>query len=158
MREEKDMENKTEAQCLYELAMKHIYGDGVPEDNELAVKLLTRAKDMGHVRLPIIWGFAITMATERQSIWERPMNCTCILQTAAMERAWNWWGVSITGASMWSRTAHRRNTGFGKLWKAQTRKLPWKRKRNFYMPKAAAGIICPLTIRQERGRIISKSA
>lgn len=49
MREEKDMENKTEAQCLYELAMKHIYGDGVPEDNELAVKLLTRAKDMGHV-------------------------------------------------------------------------------------------------------------
>lgn len=23
------MENKTEAQCLYELAMKHIYGDGV---------------------------------------------------------------------------------------------------------------------------------
>ena len=32
MREEKDMENKTEAQCLYELAMKHIYGDGVPED------------------------------------------------------------------------------------------------------------------------------
>ncbi len=27
MREEKDMENKTEAQCLYELAMKHIYGN-----------------------------------------------------------------------------------------------------------------------------------
>lgn len=24
------------AQELYELAMKHIYGDGVPEDNELA--------------------------------------------------------------------------------------------------------------------------
>ena len=34
---------------LYELAMKHIYGDGVPEDNELAVKLLTQAHDMGHV-------------------------------------------------------------------------------------------------------------
>lgn len=34
---------------LYELAMKHIYGDGVPENNELAVKLLTQAHDMGHV-------------------------------------------------------------------------------------------------------------
>lgn len=34
---------------LYELAMKHIYGDGVEEDNEQAVKLLTRAHDMGHV-------------------------------------------------------------------------------------------------------------
>ena len=30
-----------EAQALFEQAMKHIYGDGVPEDNELAVKLLT---------------------------------------------------------------------------------------------------------------------
>ena len=36
-------------QELYELAMKHIYGDGVPEDNELAVKLLTQAHDLGHV-------------------------------------------------------------------------------------------------------------
>lgn len=36
-------------QGLYELAMKHIYGDGVSEDNELAVKLLTQAHDMGHV-------------------------------------------------------------------------------------------------------------
>ena len=37
------------AQELYELAMKHIYGDGVPEDNDLATKLLTEAYDMGHV-------------------------------------------------------------------------------------------------------------
>lgn len=37
------------AQELYELAMKHFYGDGVPEDNELAVKLLTQAHEMGHV-------------------------------------------------------------------------------------------------------------
>ncbi len=37
------------AQELYELAMKCIYGDGVPENNELAVKLLTQAHDMGHV-------------------------------------------------------------------------------------------------------------
>ena len=36
-------------QELYELAMKHIYGDGVPEDNDLATKLLTQAHDMGHV-------------------------------------------------------------------------------------------------------------
>lgn len=42
------MENQ-KAQALYELAVKHIYGDGVPEDNELAVKLLTQAHDMGHV-------------------------------------------------------------------------------------------------------------
>lgn len=37
------------AQELYELAMKHIYGDGVPEDNELATSLLMQAHDMGHV-------------------------------------------------------------------------------------------------------------
>ncbi len=152
------MENKTEAQCLYELAMKHIYGDGVPEDNELAVKLLTRAKDMGHVEASYNLGICYHYGYGTVIDLEKPMNCTCILQTAAMERAWNWWGVSITGASMWSRTAHRQNTGFGKLWKAQTRKLSWKRKRNFHMPKAVAGIICPLTIRQERGRIKSKSA
>ena len=36
------------AQELYELAMKHIYGNGVPEDNELAFRLLTQAHDMGH--------------------------------------------------------------------------------------------------------------
>lgn len=28
----------------YELAMKHIYGEGVPEDNELAVKLLIQIR------------------------------------------------------------------------------------------------------------------
>lgn len=38
-----------QAQELYELAMKHIYGDGVPEDNKLATKLLTQAHDMGHI-------------------------------------------------------------------------------------------------------------
>lgn len=38
-----------DAQELFELAMKHIYGDGVPEDNELATKLLIQAHDMGHV-------------------------------------------------------------------------------------------------------------
>lgn len=37
------------AQELYELAMKHIYGDGVSEDNELAFRLLTQAHDMGHI-------------------------------------------------------------------------------------------------------------
>ena len=38
-----------DAQSLYELAMKHIYGDGVPEDNDLATRLLIEAHDMGHV-------------------------------------------------------------------------------------------------------------
>ncbi|MBR3298112.1 MAG: sel1 repeat family protein [Clostridia bacterium] len=37
------------AQEIFELAMKHIYGDGVPEDNELAFELLTRAHEMGHI-------------------------------------------------------------------------------------------------------------
>ena len=36
-------------QELFELAMRHIYGDGVPEDNELALQLLTQARDTGHV-------------------------------------------------------------------------------------------------------------
>ena len=37
------------AQELFELAMKHIYGDGVPEDNDLATKLLIQSHEMGHV-------------------------------------------------------------------------------------------------------------
>lgn len=37
------------AQELFELAMKHIYGDGVPEDNDLATQLLTQAHGLGHV-------------------------------------------------------------------------------------------------------------
>ena len=43
------MELCRDGQGLFELAMKHIYGDGVPEDNELAVKLLTEAQELGHV-------------------------------------------------------------------------------------------------------------
>ncbi len=43
-----EIEMSADAQTLYELAMKHIYGDGVSEDNELAVKLLTYAHEMGH--------------------------------------------------------------------------------------------------------------
>ena len=46
---ESNIDGQTEGQALFELAMKHVYGDGVPEDNELAVKLLTQAHDMGHV-------------------------------------------------------------------------------------------------------------
>lgn len=37
------------AQELFELAMKHIYGDGVPEDNDLATKLLIQSHEMGNV-------------------------------------------------------------------------------------------------------------
>ena len=36
------------SQELFQLAMKHIYGDGVQEDNELAAKLLTQAHEIGH--------------------------------------------------------------------------------------------------------------
>lgn len=38
-----------DARALFELAMKYIYGDGVPENNKLATRLLIRAHDMGHV-------------------------------------------------------------------------------------------------------------
>ena len=37
------------AQDLFQLAMRHIYGDGVPEDNDLAFRLLEQAHEMGHV-------------------------------------------------------------------------------------------------------------
>ena len=43
-----EIEMSADAQAIYELAMKHIYGDGVSEDNDLATKLLTYAHDMGH--------------------------------------------------------------------------------------------------------------
>ncbi len=39
---------QVDANGLYLLAMKHIYGDGVPEDNEQAWKLLTQAHALGH--------------------------------------------------------------------------------------------------------------
>ena len=35
-------------EALYRLAMLHIYGDGVPEDNDLAAALLLRAARQGH--------------------------------------------------------------------------------------------------------------
>ena len=38
-----------QAQEKFTLAMKYIYGDGVPEDNERAMVLLTQACDRGHV-------------------------------------------------------------------------------------------------------------
>ena len=38
-----------DAQACFELAMRHIYADGVPEDNALALRLLTRADEMDHV-------------------------------------------------------------------------------------------------------------
>lgn len=41
-------DRQKDAQALFEIAMKHIYGDGVPEDNERAFELLTRAQQMGH--------------------------------------------------------------------------------------------------------------
>lgn len=37
------------AQDLFDLAMRYIYGNGVPEDNEMAADLLTRAYERGHV-------------------------------------------------------------------------------------------------------------
>lgn len=40
---------QTGGQELFELAMKHIYGDGVPEDNDLAFELLTQAYALGHI-------------------------------------------------------------------------------------------------------------
>ena len=41
--------DRNSAQSLFELAMRHIYGQGVPEDNKLAAELLTRAYSAGHV-------------------------------------------------------------------------------------------------------------
>ena len=43
------VEENMDSQELYELAMKHIYGDGVSEDNDLAFKLLNQAHEMGHI-------------------------------------------------------------------------------------------------------------
>lgn len=42
------VDKSMDAQKMYELAMKHIYGDGVPEDNALAAQLLENAHAMGH--------------------------------------------------------------------------------------------------------------
>ena len=38
-----------DGQELYQLAMKHIYGDGVTENNDLAFKLLSQAHELGHI-------------------------------------------------------------------------------------------------------------
>lgn len=43
------MNTNLDAQAKFELAMKHIYGDDVAEDNELAATLLTEAYALGHV-------------------------------------------------------------------------------------------------------------
>ncbi len=43
------LEKTERAKGLFELAMKHIYGDGVPEYNDLAFRLLAHARAMGHM-------------------------------------------------------------------------------------------------------------
>lgn len=48
-RSDSGCENVTSAKAIFELAMRHIYGDGVPEDNVFAFELLTRAHEMGHI-------------------------------------------------------------------------------------------------------------
>lgn len=61
-------------QDLFETAMKYIYGDGVPEDNELAVKLLTQAHDMGHVEatynLGICYHYGYGTAVDLEKAYE----------------------------------------------------------------------------------------
>lgn len=44
-----EIEMSLGAEPLFRLAMKHIYGDGVPEDNAVALEQLTRARELGHV-------------------------------------------------------------------------------------------------------------
>ena len=39
---------QNDPEALYRLAMLHIYGDGVPEDNDLAAALLFRAARQDH--------------------------------------------------------------------------------------------------------------
>lgn len=61
-------------QDLYELAMKHIYGNGVPEDNDLATKLLIQAHDMGHVEatynLGICYHYGFGIAVDLAKAYE----------------------------------------------------------------------------------------
>lgn len=38
-----------QAEKLFQLAMRHIYGDGVEENNDRALVLLTQAAELGHV-------------------------------------------------------------------------------------------------------------
>ena len=60
-----------DAQSLYELAMKHIYGDGVPEDNDLAAKLLNKAHDMGHVEATYNLGIYVEQDRKQAEYWFR---------------------------------------------------------------------------------------
>lgn len=41
--------SRGDADCQYQLAMRHIYGNGVPEDNVLALELLQKAASQNHV-------------------------------------------------------------------------------------------------------------
>ena len=43
------MSPSADAEALYQLGMKHVYGDTVPEDYGRAVELLTQAYALGHV-------------------------------------------------------------------------------------------------------------
>lgn len=64
------------AQELFELAMKHIYGDGVPEDNDLATKLLIQSHEMGHVEATYNLGICYHYGFGTDVDLEKPLNCT----------------------------------------------------------------------------------
>lgn len=68
-----------QAEKLYQLAMRHIYGDGVEENNERALELLTEAAELGHLEaaynLGICYHYGYGTAVDLARAWELYLRC-----------------------------------------------------------------------------------
>ena len=103
-----------DGESLYRLAMAHIYGDGVAEDNVLAAKLLTEARALGHVEAAYNLGICYHYGYGVDVDLETAYGCTWNLPTRVMARAWSWWGGFSAGVFMWRKIGNRQCIGFGR--------------------------------------------
>lgn len=80
----KELPYRNVGQGLFDLAMKHIYGNGVSENNELALELLTQAHELGHVEATYNLGscYHYGCGSAVAYTWKPQM--------AAMARVWSW--------------------------------------------------------------------
>ena len=68
------MSPSADAEALYQQGMKHVYGDGAPEDYVKAVELLTQAYELGHVEaaynLAICYHYGFGVAIDLAKAYE----------------------------------------------------------------------------------------
>lgn len=129
-RSDSGCENVTSAKAIFELAMRHIYGDGVPEDNVFAFELLTRAHEMGHIEASYNLGICFHYGYGTDIDLKKPLSCIFMPQMRNTARAWSLWDGSITKEYTFRGIAGLPSFGLTAQSRAAMTRPPRKRERN----------------------------